>query len=1494
MIPSPSIHSASVVDTLSGMFVTEPTLSASHLDPVEIGSYQRFDSFRGEDSRPIFADTVQGRLASRTEIEAVYKQAVDKMSKTEGTVHCRTGSNASNATKSTFPGQSHSGSLFSGSMMSTTENTRNIDCPSGLQINPEKTHNLPKSSESRDAMVNEGAMQLDDEEEVNFSGNGLISQESDQGILQTAIHLDGHLVTSETYPTATSAVIFVQTSLEPNNTEQNEITHLDSDFSALATEVQPLQPELDNGENIFPEQLMAENVRDTVEEEEVELVKLPPPPECFRIKRRAEQIDESSNLQENGFEVEEDDGNTLKPTSDEVSVEIRGLPKVPSNLDREALRDRDDGPISLLDNTHSSDNDDNADETQDVNELLELVRIPPPPAIPRTGQLVALETEGTDDHDHTFESDASLSEITLDSCRNGLYDKETVSNNSSSKEVCTAQQKERLHLAVIDQLNLLSERLEAVAARQVQEEEEELENGAAPDQRPVFSPALQSLPLTPLCSANHSVPLTPVRAWSNFANTPAPTPIQTPPSAFHTTAPTPIPTPRLPSQSVSGVFNVPSDIPTPGSIHIQDSSDVFDVFSPTPSQDAASQYRSRCSSSSEVGQESVINEWSRLDAKDNQGSTEAFSSKASSGTSSSIANNVRSVGDLNSISEPIDIVGTLAMGSQGRHLNSPVNSTAGLELESSLPVCLPQHPYLQSSKTGDKFQETNLNTIQTQLQASESHEWANEVNDTVIQKTLPVDVMEDHLHDKTRAWLLQQTPSFQNINTANDSIENQQYERLVELKPYQVISGSTPGSANIPQPSPNKDDYSSTSEQVQTYSPAEFIFDSAVNPMMQTQLHSSPVESKLNSFLDSDQKGPSGFTQQISFQNNEICSKDGDPDEFLNHFTSDSVTVPIQRTQLDSSPVESGLNAFSDSHPREVIEVSQPNPFQVNEVCLTVNDTAEPLQCHVSSNSVAVPMQQARGTSGAGESYLNLFSVDLGHEGSMEISHQISSQDNEACPTACVPNEPQNHIASESITVPITRLDSSLMGSNLNPFLDSGKRDFIDIPHENSHQTSSQSLEGSSLDGDPGGSQNTPCQFSGGLDSKDEQLQPRLQTTGVSTEPVHFRDAQQIDTTLAPMDHLLSQGSEKTNSSLQAAETHPQHDQSECLVDKQISQQNALVEEIVEGRRKDSKTKLTEHASLPLDKANEESDHMLDHKDSWTTFSRSEEALIFEMDTESESPDYSARGESDSTSSSIDQKNVKQGQHDFTTGQHELFSPLQIFSDIVEDIVPANRPGIPQKLPPPPRQAQRKRTDIPVRTDTLFGNSQANLERVAHEGKSFQEHQGKSIQNESVTQESETCPVAIDADFLVIGISGSVVETELMSDSKIEQTQDQCSSQFSDNSITEIMCEEFELIDGKDDAFIKEELDASNQDGDVANSSVHEDIAPLLMQSEDTIQFLNLRDIPGDCPVLQKIPSTTSSTDDSSISSTSTDSSLSENEMPYSKLHENVYDTAEH
>ena len=1477
VIPSPSIHSASVVDTLSGMFVTEPTLSASHLDPMEISSYQRFDTFRGEDSRPIFAETVQGRLASRTEIETVYKQAVDKMSKTEGTVHCRTGSNASNATKSTAPAQSHSGRLFSGSMMSTTENTRNIDCASGLQINPEKTCNFPKFSESGDAMVNEGITQLDDEGGVKLPGNVMTSQESDQGILQIAIHLDGHLVTSETYPIATS-----QTTPEANNTEPNEvvsvISKLDSALSVPTTDVQPLQPELNDEEGIFSEQLMAENVRNAVEEDEVELVKLPPPPECSRIKRRAGQTDKPSNLHEN--EVEKDDDNTLKPTSDEVSVEIRVLRKVPSNLDREALRERDDGPMSLL---NSSNDEDVADEAQDVKELLELVRIPPPPAIPRTGQLVAFETEGRDDQDHTFVSDTSPSEITLDACRNDLSEKDVVSNHSPSKEASTAQRKEELHFAVIDQLNLLSERLEAVAARQVRVEEDELENGAAPDQRPVFSPALQSLPLTPLYSANHSVPLTPVRAWSSFVNTPAPTPMQTPPSAFHTTAPTPIPTPQPPSQSVSGVFNVTSDIPTPGAIYIQDSNDVFDVFSPTPSQDAASQHRSRCSSSSEVGQESVLNEWSHLDAKDTQRSIEAFS-KASSGTNSSIANNARSVGDLNSVSEPIDIVGTMTKGGQGGHLNSPVNSAAGLELESSLPVCLPQHPYLQSPMTGDTFQEANLNTNQTQLQAIETHEWTNEVIDTMIQKTLPGEVMEDHLYDKTRAWLLQQTPSFQNSNTMNDSIENRHNERPVELKPYQEISGSTPESTNIPKPSPRedlvqKDNYASTSQQVQTYSPTELKSDSAVDPMLQTHSHSSPVESKLNPFLDSDQKELRRISQQMPFQENEICLKDVDPDEFRNHIASDSVNAPIQQTQLDSSPVESRLNAFSGSCLREFIEVSEQNPFQEKEVFLTTSDKDEPLQCHITSDSVAVPMQQTRGTSGAGESHLNLFSVDSGHEGSIEVSQQIPSQNNEACPT--IPNESQKHIAS--VPIQKTRLDSSQVKSKLNPFLDSGKRDSTEIPNENSHQVSSEPLERCSLDGGRGGSQNTPCQFSDGFDSKDKQLQPHFQTTGVSTGPVHFGDTQRIDTTLSSMDRLLSQGSEKNNSSPQAVETQRQHDQSECLVDKPISQQNPLMGNVVEGREKDSKTEPTENASLPLHRTNKESDHMLDHKGSWTTFSRSEEALIFEMDTESESSsDYGARRESDPTSLSIDTKNGTHCHPSFTTDNHDLFPPLQIFSDIVEDMALANRSGIPQKLPPPPRQAQRERTDIPVCTDTVFGNNkQANLEGIAHKGKSLQENQEKSIQNEPVAQESEVCPGSIDADFLVIGIPGSEVR-------------DQCSSQLSDNSITEIVCEEFELIDGKDDIFIKEEPDASNQDEDAANSSVHEDIAPLLMQSEDTIQYLNLRDIPGDCPVLQKIPSTTSSTDDSSISSASTDSSFSENEMPYSKLHENVSDTAEH
>ena len=134
----------------------------------------------------------------------------------------------------------------------------------------------------------------------------------------------------------------------------------------------------------------------------------------------------------------------------------------------------------------------------------------------------------------------------------------------------------------------------------------------------------------------------------------------------------------------------------------------------------------------------------------------------------------------------------------------------------------------------------------------------------------------------------------------------------------------------------------------------------------------------------------------------------------------------------------------------------------------------------------------------------------------------------------------------------------------------------------------------------------------------------------------------------------------------------------------------------------------------------------------------------------------------------------------------------------------------------------------------------------------------------------------------------SDITSDVLSDSKAaEQTRDECSKKLSDNSITEEICREFEFTEGSGDILFSEEFNNSNPDEDLAKSSIHDDIAPLLMQNEGSIQYLNLRDLPENSHVLQKRPSTTSSTDDSSTSGTSTDSSLSETEIvPYSKLQE--------
>ena len=75
------------------------------------------------------------------------------------------------------------------------------------------------------------------------------------------------------------------------------------------------------------------------------------------------------------------------------------------------------------------------------------------------------------------------------------------------------------------QLSLLSQRLEAVAARQVAEE---LCASASADEAAPSMFSDQSVHSTPLLSANHSIPLTPMRAYSSYLTTPVATPAPSP------------------------------------------------------------------------------------------------------------------------------------------------------------------------------------------------------------------------------------------------------------------------------------------------------------------------------------------------------------------------------------------------------------------------------------------------------------------------------------------------------------------------------------------------------------------------------------------------------------------------------------------------------------------------------------------------------------------------------------------------------------------------------------------------------------------------------------------------------------------------------------------------------------------------------------------------------------------------------------------------------
>lgn len=1284
VMPSPSIHSASVVDTLSGMFVTEPGLSTSHLDPLEIGSYQRFDSFRREDSRATFLDPVHGRMANQTEIEAVYRKAVDNLSNISGvTGHHRDGSDTSDIPKGNVPEQSHTSSVFSGSMLSSSEMPiENVDSPTDLQNNLEVTNDLSNASESGATLVgaNMGESLREDEGGINTLGDGMMFQEGDQQ--------EQTLVTPETYRIATSSAVDTQAVLEAKGTEKPE-----SDDSDLFNKTQPLQVDLENGELISPEPMIIEN-RHT--ELEVELVKLPPAPENNRQMRTGPL--ESSN--------EENDTVSLSSTDDFGNDVVKAFISMTEevNPSENTFRDSDGSTRIPVLTTSLPEKEENV-ETQVVNEVLEMFRIPPPPAIPRTGQLVSLESEATEDRKNTSPSDTKLN-----TDQDDLYEKEVTDDSSSGRDASTAQRKERLHLAIIDQLNLLSERLEAVAARQI--EEEEHGDGYQPDQRPPFSPALQSLPLTPLYSANQSVPLTPVRAWSSFLNTPAPTPRQTPPGAFHTTAPTPIHTPRTPAQGVSGICT-PSEVsganPSRSNVYeteqisIHNSNnwdDIIDTCSSNPSQDAVSRHRSRSSSFSEVGQEFVLNEWS---LRDPHGSTEAFSSKPSSGTNSSISNSARSLADLNSVSEPIDVVDITINESHRGHMNSPENDSPSQQLEPSVAMCLPPKPYVQYENTDasgeNSFSQPCLDFNTTELQT-------NQVNDSS-------QVEATHFFQTLAQEVPQEVP---------------QEEHL-----YSDVS--------LPQ---------ITYQQFSTSDPKENYDESA-----------GPNELKSDTAFNYCQHKSASIPQPEDFSNSSPASKQQQKLEFM----ADSNELQIQKTRFDQSPLDSTSNPFLESDQKEFTEISQHHPFQ-------------------------------------------------------------------------------------------------------------------------------QSSEGL-----PDGSPN-PFQIAGGLVSQDELLQSVYQPKALSIGKEHCT-TEQTEASLSESGSLTRVLPE-LKTSPQATDSHFQPNCTENLVEQQVvSQQNNFAEEDSQRSSEESETVLSEGTFTPSDDTEREADQQLSNQSTWTMFSQSKEVLIFEMDTESESSSDSAvKLENNSTSTSRDSKTGNEVC--FTAGQEDLFPPLQIFSDIVDIPASTNSQGVPLKLPPPPKQAHRKRTDVSVSAITehtlphTIGGKDGESKQISlvdkhmifetvlpPEAKLVDEHHGTLRQLKS--SNIDTHLVSSDGDLSATGNSVSEIESDLLSESKI----DELTLKLSDNSISGKVFQEFESIKDVDETFTGEEADDSNLDGEMAKISFHDDFAPLLVQKDEPIQYVNLRDLPEDCHVLQKRPSTTSSTDDSS---TSTDSSLSENEMPYSKLHEDTPD----
>ena len=1291
---TPSIHSVSVVDTLSGMFVTEPGLSPSHLDPIEVGSYQRFDSFRREESRATFLEPVHGRVANQTEIEAVYRQAVDNLSNISGVTghHHRDGSDTSGNPNVNVPVQSRSESMFSGSIQSLSETpTVNVVSSSGLQILSGETKDLPKERESCDTLgdPNSGALpHRVDEGGIDISGDGMILEEGEQQENVTV--------------TTSSPAIDIQTTLEAKGIEK-----VDIELSDLFIKPQSTQVAGENNETVSPEPLIVDN-RDI--ELDIELVKLPPPPEIHR-KRKADPLDIVSS-----------DVAVISSTEGlgvDVMLKTDGV-----DSDVDTIQDRDQSARTPFFEAISLESEECA------NGLLELVRIPPPPSVPRTGQLVALESEESEDWGNTC-----VSELTSDAEQDNQYDKEAAADDNSCCEAfSTTQRKERLHLAIIDQLTLLSERLEAVAARQIQKEEHG--DGDEPDQRPPFSPALQSLPLTPLYSANHSVPLTPACAWSSCLNTPAPTPRQTPRSAFLTTAPTPIHTLHTPAQGVSGICS-PNDVSMAnpsrsnvyetGQVNPNDSNnwnDEMGVCSPSPSQETVSRQRSRCSSFSEVGQEFVLNEWS---VRDLHGTTEAFSSKQSSGTNSLVSNSDRSIADLNSVSEPIDIVEfTMNEGHKG-HMNSPETHSPNQQVDAAVDMFLPQKPCLNYENTDvysqNLLQQSHLNSILTELETDQIDN-SCKMETSNVPPQFAQGVLQEELFNSEMSLAAH---TCQQLNTTDPKENENETVGSTVQKPDTIGDNCEPESAGILKPEVISNALM-TSELPQKI---EFKADSSDIHMQETRFDPSPLDSEFTPFLESDQKELAEFSQYNPFEQSSQRLLDGSENPFK---------IPSGLDSLGGQPLSYQSKEFTTGEEQYIIEETQ--AFSSQSTSLT----------HFSSELNSSPQ-----------------TTDSHYE------------------TYCAEN-----LTDQQVVV------------KQNTFTE---ETFHRLPEE-----------------------------------------PRIGVTEETFTTSHS-----------------------------------------------VVKQNTFTEETFHSLPEEPRIGVMEETFTTSHSTKQETNQEPISRTQWTMFSQSEEGLIFEMGTESESSSgNSAKRECKSASTS---RETKAGNDDrCTADQESLFPPLQIFSDVADMITGMNAQGI--TLPPPPKQPHRKQADKSVSVTTeqslpreIGGKDSTSRQksvvdkRVVAETRLVSaleidhEHHGILKLKENGNIETHLLPNDKDLS----GTSNSVSETELdlLSESKL----DGLPQKLRDNSICGIVCQELELSNHEDEMFAGENFDDSNKDGEIGKSSIHDDIAPLLVPNNGTRQYVNLGDLPEDCLVLRKRSSTTSSTDDSS---TSTDSSLSENEMPYSKLHEDA------